>query len=324
MKTAFLTKFQEKNKSFNAGPKFGLISKAKPSGFMMRQLKIVPNITDRSEDSVSRYLLEISRIDLLHRDEELNLAIRARNGDHKALEKLIKTNLRFVVSVAKQYQNTGMSLSDLISEGNLGLIKAAHRYDYTKGFRFISFAVYWIRQFIIQGISDQKRTIRLPGNQIANMNKVSKATNKLEQQLERPPSVSEIAELMELTEDKVAEIVSGSAVSISVDGRGDVFSEQRPLLDTLVNENALCPVDHLLKGSLTDDLIRMLNRLPQKQGMVLKYWYGIDGYSQRGYDEIALQIGLTSERVRQLRSKAIEALGRMCKVYKMAEYFNIK
>lgn len=289
----------------------------------MRQLKIAQSITNRTEESISRYLIDIAQIDLLQQDEEVKLAMKAKSGDPQALDKLIKTNLRFVVSVAKQYQNKGMSLSDLISEGNLGLIKAAHRFDYTKGFKFISFAVYWIRQCIIQAISDQKRIVRLPGNQISDMNKVSKAILKLEQLLERMPTLLELAELLELSEEKVADVLGNAGISVSVDMQSHTHSELS-LLDTLINENALSPSDQLFKDSLSTDLIRILNKLPEKQKMILKYFYGIDNYPQLSHDDIAYRVDLTPERVRQLKNKAVDALKKLCKRNRMEDYFNIE
>lgn len=288
----------------------------------MRQFKIVPTLTDRSENSISRYLIEVGHIDLLQHGEEVKLAMNARNGDHIAMERLIKTNLRFVVSVAKQYQNKGISLPDLISEGNLGLIKAAHKFDPTKGFKFVSFAVYWIRQHIIQAISDQKRTVRLPGNQILNMDKVSKAMFKLEQELQRLPALCEIAQLLEISEEKIADILSSGAVSISVEVQSTYTKVA--LIETLTNENSLSPIDHLFKESLTIDLNRMLNKLPLKERIILKYWYGIDQYPQLAPDDIALKVGLTSERVRQLRSKALKTLARLSKFNRVADYFSVK
>lgn len=288
----------------------------------MRQFKIVPTLTDRSENSISRYLVEVGHIDLLQHGEEVKLAMSARNGDHIAMERLIKTNLRFVVSVAKQYQNKGISLPDLISEGNLGLIKAAHKFDPTKGFKFVSFAVYWIRQHIIQAISDQKRTVRLPGNQILNMDKVSKAMFKLEQELQRLPALCEIAQLLEISEEKIADILSSGAVSISVEVQSTYTKVA--LIETLTNENSLSPIDHLFKESLNIDLNRMLNKLPLKERIILKYWYGIDQYPQLVPDDIALKVGLTSERVRQLRSKALKTLARLSKFNRVADYFSVK
>lgn len=287
----------------------------------MRQLKIAQSITNRSEDSVSRYLMDIAQIDLLQQDEETNLAIMTKNGDAQAIEKLIKTNLRFVVSVAKQYQNTGMALSDLISEGNLGLIKAAQRFDYTKGFKFISFAVYWIRQSIIQAISDQKRVIRLPGNQINDMRKVAKASVKLEKGLERTPTINELAEILELPEEKIADILYNSGVAQSVDELSSTNMEVT-LLDVLVNENALSPLNQLFIESLSTDMARVLNRLPLREQIIIKYYFGVDGYPQLSYEDIALRVDLTSERVRQLKNKAVGTLRNFFTANSMGDYFN--
>lgn len=287
----------------------------------MRQLKIAQSITNRTEDSISRYLTDIAQIDLLQQDEEISIAIMARNGDAQAMEKLINTNLRFVVSVAKQYQNKGMALSDLISEGNLGLIKAAQRFDYTKGFKFISFAVYWIRQSIIQAISDHKRVVRLPGNQINDMRKVSKVAVKLEQDLERTPTLLELAEMMELSEEKVADILYSSGDSLSVDEFSGGNAEMT-LLDILVNENAISPMGQLFKESLSTDMMRILNRLPDRQQLIVKYLFGVDGYPQLNYDDIGLRMGLTSERVRQLKNIAVDTLKAFCKTNRMGDYLN--
>lgn len=286
----------------------------------MRQLKIAQSITNRTEDSISRYLMDIAQIELLQQEEEVNLAKMVQNGDTKAMEKLVKTNLRFVVSVAKQYQNKGMALSDLISEGNLGLIKAAQRFDYTKGFKFISFAVYWIRQSIIQAISDQKRVVRLPGNQISDMQKVSKAMIKLEQHLERMPTIAEIAEILELSEEKVTDILCSGSNAVSVDVPCGLSAETT-LLDVLANQNSLNPINELYRDSLSTDMIRMLNRLPEKQEIIIKYFYGIGGFPQLSFDDIAFKVRLTPERVRQLRNKAIDTLKKFCEVNMMIEYF---
>lgn len=288
----------------------------------MRQLKITQSIANRKEDSISRYLIEIAHLDLLQQNEETDLAIMARNGDIDALEKLIKTNLRFVVSVAKQYQHKGIALADLISEGNLGLIKAAQRFDYTKGFRFISFAVYWIRQSIIQAISDQRRVVRLPGNQINDLNKISKATLELEQLLERKPSITELSELLEISEEKIASILFNSGISISVDVQNDPDT-QKSILDVLPNQNSLCPIERLFKESFATDLARILSKLPERQRMILKYCYGINDYPQLTYEDIAYKVGITAERVRQLRCKAIDSLKKLCEVNNMKGYFDI-
>lgn len=287
----------------------------------MRQLKIAQSITNRSEDSISRYLSDIAQIDLLQQDEEISIATMARNGDPRAMEKLINTNLRFVVSVAKQYQNKGMALSDLISEGNLGLIKAAQRFDYTKGFKFISFAVYWIRQSIIQAISDQKRVVRLPGNQINDLRKVSKVAVKLEQDLERTPTLIELAEMMELSEEKVADILYSCGDSLSVDEFTGGNAEMT-LLDVLINENSISPIGQLFKESLSTDMMRILNRLPDRQQLIVKYLFGIDGLPQLNYDDIGLQMGLTSERVRQLKNIAVDTLKDFCRTNRMGDYLN--
>ncbi|MNJ87576.1 RNA polymerase sigma factor SigA [compost metagenome] len=286
----------------------------------MRPLKIAQSITNRSDDSVSRYLIEIAQIDLLQKGEEANLAVKARNGDPFALEKLIKTNLRFVVSVAKQYQNNGLNLADLISEGNIGLMRAAKRFDPTKGFKFISFAVYWIRQCILQAITEQKRTVRLSGNQIYDMGRVSKATIKLEQMLEREPTLTELADALQLSEEKIADVLYNSGVSVSVDMKTSPYTEST-LLDSLINQNSTCPSAQLFKDSLTKDLIRAIDALPEKQKLVLKYCYGLDDFPELAHEDIASKMGLTAERVRQLRCKGIESLKTICKLNNMTDYF---
>ncbi|WEK18572.1 MAG: sigma-70 family RNA polymerase sigma factor [Candidatus Pedobacter colombiensis] len=286
----------------------------------MRQLKIAQSITNRNEDGISRYLVEIAQIDLLRQGEEAILAVKVKNGDQFALEKMIKTNLRFVVSVAKQYQNNGLSLCDLISEGNIGLIKAAKRFDPTKGFKFISFAVYWIRQCIIQAISEQKRTVKLSGNQIYDMGRVSKASIKLEQMLERTPTLTELAEVLGLSEEKIADVLYNGGISVSVEVKSNAYSELS-LLDTLVNTNSICPSAQLFKESLSKDLIRAIDTLPEKQRVVLKYCYGIDNFPELTHDDIAYKIGLTAERVRQLKCKGIESLKTICQLSCMTDYF---
>jgi RNA polymerase primary sigma factor len=286
----------------------------------MRQLKIAQSITNRSEDSISRYLIDIAHIDLLQHEEEVSLASMARDGDDLALEKLIRTNLRFVVSVAKQYQNKGVCLSDLISEGNMGLIKAARRFDHTKGFKFISFAVYWIRQCILQSIAEHKRIVRLPGNQIYDLTRVSKAAVKLEQVLERTPTLRELAETLQLTEEKIADILSNSGTVVSVDVKSN--ASELSLLDTLANQNSGSPTDQLFRDSLSADLSRAIHQLPEKQALILKYCFGIDGFPQLAHDDIGYRIGLTSERVRQLRCKGIEQLRSICSACRMTDYFN--
>lgn len=287
----------------------------------MRQLKIVPNITNRTEDSISRYLVDIAQFDLLQQDEEVNLAKMAKNGDTSAMDKLIQTNLRFVVSVAKQYQNNGMALSDLISEGNLGLIKAVHRFDYTKGFKFISFAVYWIRQSILESISEQKRMVRLPGNQITDMRRVSKAMIKLEQVLERLPTIDELADMLGISQEKIADVLYSGGDCISMDMQCSSNSEVT-FLDVLINQHSLSPTSQLFKDSLSTDMIRMLNRLPQKQQVILKYFYGLDSHPQLNYDDIAYRVNLTPERVRQLRNKAVDNLKGLAAVSRMGDYFS--
>ena len=275
----------------------------------MRQFKISQSITKRNEDSVNRYLVDISHVDLMTPQEEARIAELAASGDAVAFEKLIRSNLRFVVSVAKQYQNKGMALSDLIMEGNLGLIKAANRFDATKGFKFISFAVHWIRQSIIQSIAEQKRMVRLPGNRLNDIQRMAKAATTLEQALERSPSVAELAEELEFAEERVADLFVISMATSSLDMQLGT-EENTSLLDMLKDENSLCPDQGLMAGSLSTDVLRVLRTLPDKEQIIIKYAFGIDGYPELTAEDIAIRLKLGKERVRQLRCKAIESLKR--------------
>ncbi|WP_316813766.1 RNA polymerase sigma factor RpoD/SigA [Pedobacter heparinus] len=275
----------------------------------MRQLKISQSITNRHEASVNRYLVEVSHIDLINAEEEARLGELMAAGDTVALHKLINANLRFVVSVAKQYQNRGLVLSDLIMEGNLGLIKAANRFDHTKGFKFISFAVNWIRQSILQAIAEQKRVVRLPGNRLNDIHNLTKAATRLEQLLERPASVGELAEELGFKEARVMELFTIGMATSSLD-RQLGSEENNCLLDMLKDDNALCPERGLMTGSLSTDIVRILNKLPVKEQLVLKYTYGIDGYPELSSDDIAEHLKVTKERIRQLKTRAIERLKR--------------
>lgn len=278
----------------------------------MRQIKIGQSITNRGDGSVARYLNDISRVALLSTEEEISLALKIQNGDKVALDKLVKTNLRFVVSVAKQYQGQGLGLSDLISEGNIGLIRAAGRFDPSKGFKFISLAVWWIRQSIILAISEQKRIIRLPGNQIVGWSKILKASLKLEQELERTPTFGEISDMTGLSIDKVADMAANGTTTLSLDANLH-HNNEVSLLDTLVNGNTESPDDQLLKDSLLSDLNNILDRLPTRECLLLKYVYGLDNFPMLGMDDIAELLGLSKERVRQLKSKAIRTLSYVCR-----------
>jgi RNA polymerase primary sigma factor len=272
----------------------------------MRQLKITKSITNRESESLEKYLSEIGREELLSTDEEVELAQRIRKGDQKALDRLTKANLRFVVSVAKQYQNQGLSLSDLINEGNLGLIKAAEKFDETRGFKFISYAVWWIRQSILQAIAEQSRIVRLPLNQVSSVNKINQMLTKFEQENERRPSVDEIAEKTELPHEKVDEAMMINSRHVSVDAPF-VEGEENSLLDVLVNDDAPMADRQLVVESLRAEIGDMLKTLNERERRVVKAFYGI-GEPELTLEEIGNKYGLTRERVRQIKEKAIRRL----------------
>lgn len=273
----------------------------------MRQLKITKSITNRESASLDKYLQEIGREELISAEEEVQLAKRIREGDQWALEKLTKANLRFVVSVAKQYQNQGLSLPDLINEGNLGLIKAARRFDETRGFKFISYAVWWIRQSILQALAEQARIVRLPLNQVGSLNKINKAFSKLEQEFERTPSAEELANVLEIAEDKVADTMRVSGRHVSMDAPF-VQGEENTLLDVLVNNDSPRADNTLISESLQKEIERSLSTLTERERDVVKLFYGI-GYSHEyTLEEIGDKFDLTRERVRQIKEKAIKRL----------------
>ena len=272
----------------------------------MRQLKITKSITNRESEALEKYLAEIGHEELLNTDEEVELAQRIRKGDRKALERLTKANLRFVVSVAKQYQNQGLSLPDLINEGNLGLIKAAEKFDETRGFKFISYAVWWIRQSIMQAIAEQSRIVRLPLNQVGSVNKINRLLNKFEQENERRPSVDEISEQIDLPEDKVGEAMMVSGRHVSVDAPF-VEGEDNSLLDVLINDNAPMADRQLVKESLRTEIDSVLQTLNERERIVISAFYGI-GQPEMTLEEIGNKYGLTRERVRQIKEKAIRRL----------------
>jgi RNA polymerase primary sigma factor len=272
----------------------------------MRQLKITKSITNRESESLEKYLQEIGHEELLSTDEEVELAQRIRKGDRKALDKLTKANLRFVVSVAKQYQNQGLSLPDLINEGNLGLIKAAEKFDETRGFKFISYAVWWIRQSILQAIAEQSRIVRLPLNQVGSVNKINRMLNKFEQENERRPSVDEISEQTALPEDKVGEAMLANTRHVSVDAPF-VDGEDNSLLDVLINDDAPMADRQLVLESLREEISNVLNTLSDRERCVIKAFYGI-GEQEMTLEEIGSKYGLTRERVRQIKEKAIRHL----------------
>lgn len=272
----------------------------------MRQLKITKSITNRESASLDKYLQEIGREGLITVEEEVELAQRIRKGDRVALEKLTKANLRFVVSVAKQYQNQGLTLPDLINEGNLGLIKAAEKFDETRGFKFISYAVWWIRQSILQALAEQSRIVRLPLNQVGSLNKINKAFSKFEQENERTPSPDELADKLELPKDKVADTMRVSGRHVSVDAPF-AAGEDGSLLDVLENDDSPNADNTLITESLVREIDRALATLTEREREIVKYFFGI-GVSEMTLEEIGDRFGLTRERVRQIKEKAIRRL----------------
>ena len=272
----------------------------------MRQLKITKSITTRESAALEKYLQEISKETMISAEEEVELAQRIKKGDQKALERLTKANLRFVVSVAKQYQNQGLSLPDLINEGNLGLLKAAERFDETRGFKFISYAVWWIRQSILQAISEQSRIVRLPLNQVGSVNKINREINRFEQLNERRPSVDEIAEKVDLPHDKIDEAMAINGHQISVDAPF-VEGEDNSLLDVMANNDAPMADNLLVEESLRSEIQTALNALNERERNVLEASYGIN-QPELTLEEIGSKFGLTRERVRQIKEKAIRKL----------------
>lgn len=273
----------------------------------MRQLKITKSITNRESASLDKYLQEIGREDLITVEEEVELAQRIRNGDRLALEKLTRANLRFVVSVAKQYQNQGLSLPDLINEGNLGLIKAAEKFDETRGFKFISYAVWWIRQSILQALAEQSRIVRLPLNQVGSLNKINKAFSKFEQENERRPSPEELAEQLDIPVDKITDTMKVSGRHISVDAPF-VEGEDNSLLDVMINDDSPNADRALINESLSKEIERVLaHTLSDRERDIVKKFFGI-GMPEMTLEEIGDEFGLTRERVRQIKEKAIRKL----------------
>jgi RNA polymerase primary sigma factor len=273
----------------------------------MRQLKITKQITNRETASLDMYLQDIGRVELITADEEVILAQKIKQGDQKALDKLVKANLRFVVSVSKQYQNQGLSLPDLINEGNMGLIKAAQRFDETRGFKFISYAVWWIRQSILQALAEQSRIVRLPLNKIGAINKINKAYAKLEQELEREPIAEELAELLDLPIDKVSDTMKVSGRHVSMDAPF-ANGEESSLLDVLVNHDSLKADNGLIMESLSKEIDRALSTLTERERDVVKLFFGIGLNHGLTLEEIGDKFDLTRERVRQIKEKAIRRL----------------
>jgi len=273
----------------------------------MRQLKIAKQVTNREALSLDKYLHEIGRVDLISAEEEVELAKRIKKGDKAALERLIKANLRFVVSVAKQYQNQGLSLPDLINEGNLGLIKAAQRYDDTRGFKFISYGVWWIRQAILQALAEQARIVRLPLNKIGSITRINKTFVKLEQEYQREPTADEIAFLLDTSTDVVEEALKVASHHISMDSPVHT-DEGTNLYDLLLNEDSPSPDQRLIDSSLKKEIDRSLSTLEEREADVIRYFYGLCGKRQHTLDEIGNEFGLTRERVRQIKEKTIKKL----------------
>jgi RNA polymerase primary sigma factor len=272
----------------------------------MRQLKITKSITNRESASLDKYLQEIGKEELISVEEEVELAQRIKKGDRAALEKLTKANLRFVVSVAKQYQNQGLSLPDLINEGNLGLIKAAEKFDETRGFKFISYAVWWIRQSILQALAEQSRIVRLPLNQVGSLNKINKAFARFEQENERTPSPEELAEVLDIPKEKVADTLKVSGRHVSVDAPF-VEGEDNSLLDVLTNVDSPIADKMLIDESLSKEIDRTLATLTERERDIIRYFFGI-ACQEMTLEEIGEKFGLTRERVRQIKEKAIRRL----------------
>ena len=272
----------------------------------MRQLKISKSITNRESASLDKYLQEIGHEELLTTDQEVELAQRIRKGDKRALERLTKANLRFVVSVAKQYQNQGLSLPDLINEGDVGLIKAAEKFDETRGFKFISYAVWWIRQSILQAIAEQSRLVRLPLNQVGSVNKITRELNKFEQEHERKPSVDEIAERVDLPEDKIADAMKANSRHVSMDAP-IADGEDSSMIDFLAGDSSNTDRELAIE-SLKAEVSRILKLLTDKEQKVLRAFFGIDGSPEMTLDEIGEKYNLTRERVRQIKEKALRRL----------------
>lgn len=275
----------------------------------MRQLKIAKQVTNRETASLDKYLQEIGRVELITADEEVRLAQRIREGDKEALERLTKANLRFVVSVAKQYQNQGMSLPDLINEGNMGLIKAAERFDETRGFKFISYAVWWIRQSILQALAEQARIVRLPLNKIGTINKINRAYSELEQRLERPPSAEELAEELEVSVSDIRNSLKNNGRHVSMDAPLVADDESSSsMYDILPNDALPGPEKNLVLESLRKDIERSLSTLTSREGDVVRLYFGLNGKHPMTLEEIGERFELTRERVRQIKEKAIRRL----------------
>jgi RNA polymerase primary sigma factor len=273
----------------------------------MRQLKITKQVTNRETLSLDKYLHDIGKVELLSAEREVELAKRIKRGDQQALEELIKANLRFVVSVSKQYQNQGLSLPDLINEGNLGLIKAAQRFDETRGFKFISYAVWWIRQSILQALAEQARIVRLPLNKIGSINKINRTFSKLEQEYQREPTSDEVAHILETSSEVVEDAMKVSSHHVSMDAplRDE---DDNSLYDIMLNNESPSPDNVLITNSLRKEIERTLSTLGEREAEIIKYYFGLNGYPQHTLEEIGEVFGLTRERVRQIKEKSIKKL----------------
>jgi len=273
----------------------------------MRQLKITKQVTNREAASLDKYLQEIGKIELLTADEEVELARRIKNDDYTALNKLIRANLRFVVSVSKQYQNQGLTLPDLINEGNLGLIKAAQRFDETKGFKFISYAVWWIRQAILQALAEQARIVRLPLNKIGSINKINQAFTRLEQEFERTPTPEEIAKELDLAPKEIKQIMNNTGHHVSMDAPL-LQDEDNNLYDIMLSKDSISPEKNLLKESLNKEIERVLSTLTYREAEIIRLYYGLNKKNAFTLEEIGEKFDLTRERVRQIKGKVIKVL----------------
>jgi len=273
----------------------------------MRQLKITKQVTNRDLPSLDKYLQEIGREELVTPQEEVDLARRIRDGDHNALDRLVRANLRFVVSVSKQYQNQGITLPDLINEGNIGLIKAAERFDETKGFKFISYAVWWIRQSILQALSEQARLVRLPLNKIGALNKINKTMARLEQELGRSPTYGELADELEIDKDEIKTMLNHFARPISMDAPL-LMGEDGSLYDVFLPDESQNPDEKLLRESLQKEIERTFHHLNNREAEILRMFYGLNGHLPHSLDEISEKFSLTRERVRQIKEKALKKM----------------
>jgi RNA polymerase primary sigma factor len=286
----------------------------------MRQLKITKQITNRETASLDMYLQDIGRVELITADEEVTLAQKIKQGDQKALDKLVKANLRFVVSVSKQYQNQGLSLPDLINEGNMGLIKAAQRFDETRGFKFISYAVWWIRQSILQALAEQSRIVRLPLNKIGAINKINKTFAKLEQELEREPIAEEISELLDILPEDIRETMKNQGRHMSMDAPLGNLEDGGSMYELLENTHEVTPDNELIKESLRNEIDRALTGLTSREADVVRLYYGLSGGHSHSLEEIGEKFELTRERVRQIKEKAVRRLKHASKSRILKDY----